>query len=109
SFGFDDLPHVPSIALGSGEVTLQAITAAFSAFANGGLMSRPLLIRRVTDQRGAVLFEWQEPARRVLTPENAYRMADMLADVIDHGTAWTARQQGLTLAAAGKNGHTHGV
>jgi penicillin-binding protein 1A len=107
SFGFDDLPHVPSIALGSGEVTLQAITAAFSAFANGGLMSRPFLIRRVTDQRGAVLFEWQEPARRVLTPENAYRMADMLADVIDHGTAWTARQQGFTLAAAGKTGTTN--
>jgi 1A family penicillin-binding protein len=107
SFGFDDLPHVPSIALGSGEVTLQAITAAFSAFANDGLVSRPFLIRRVTDHRGTVLFEWNEPARRVLTPENAYRMADMLADVIDHGTAWTARQLGFTLAAAGKTGTTN--
>jgi 1A family penicillin-binding protein len=106
-FGFDDLPHVPSIALGSGEVTLQAITAAFSAFANGGLASRPFLVRRVMDHRGTVLFEWNEPARRVLTPENAYRMADMLADVIDHGTAWTARQQGFTLAAAGKTGTTN--
>jgi penicillin-binding protein 1A len=34
-------------------------------------------------------------------------MADMLADVIDHGTAWTARQQGFTLAAAGKTGTTN--
>ncbi len=107
AFGFQDLPHVPSIALGSGEVTLQAITAAFSGFANGGLVSPPFLIRRVVDQHGAVLFEWQEPARRVLTPENAYRMADMLADVIDHGTGWTARQQGFTLAAAGKTGTTN--
>jgi 1A family penicillin-binding protein len=107
AFGFDDLPHVPSIALGSGEVTLQGISAAFTAFANGGLVSRPFLIRRVTDHRGAVLFEWNEPARRALTPENAYRMADMLADVIDHGTAWTARQQGFRLAAAGKTGTTN--
>jgi 1A family penicillin-binding protein len=107
SFGFDDLPHVPSIALGSGEVTLQAITAAYGAFANGGLVSRPFLIRKVMDHDGTVLFAWQEPARRVLTPENAYRMADMLADVIDHGTAWTARQQGFTLAAAGKTGTTN--
>ena len=42
AFGFDDLPHVPSIALGSGEVTLQAITGAFSAFANGGLGVTPV-------------------------------------------------------------------
>ena len=34
-------------------------------------------------------------------------MADMLADVIDHGTAWTARQLGFTLAAAGKTGTTN--
>jgi penicillin-binding protein 1A len=95
------------IAVPLSEVTLQAISAAFTAFANGGLVSRPFLIRRVTDHRGAVLFEWNEPARRVLTPENAYRMADMLADVIDHGTAWTARQQGFRLAAAGKTGTTN--
>ena len=54
-----------------------------------------------------MLFEWNEPPRRVLTPENAYRMADMLADVIDHGTAWTRQQLGFTLAAAGKTGTTN--
>ena len=37
-FGFDDLPAVPSVALGSGEVTLSAITAAYGAFANNGAL-----------------------------------------------------------------------
>jgi penicillin-binding protein 1A len=54
AFGFDDLPNVPSLALGSGEVTLQAITAAFAAFANGGRLSRPFVVRRVLDRDGAV-------------------------------------------------------
>ena len=107
AFGFDNLPPVPSIALGSGEVTLQAITAAFGAFANGGLVSAPFVIRRIVDRSGAVLFESNETPRRALTVENAYRMAEMLSEVINHGTAWKARQMGFTLPAAGKTGTTN--
>ena len=49
---FDNIPHVPSAALGSGEVTLQSLTAAYATFANGGQLPQPFLIRRVvTPQR----------------------------------------------------------
>jgi penicillin-binding protein 1A len=41
AFGFEHLPNVPSVALGSGEVTLDAMTAAFAAFANGGWFRVP--------------------------------------------------------------------
>ena len=43
----DLVPTVPSLALGSGEVTLMSMTAAFGAFANHGLLFTPTLIRRV--------------------------------------------------------------
>ena len=62
-FGFDDLPMVPSVALGSGEVTLSQITAAYGAFANGGAMFHPTLIRRVVDADGLLLFEEQAASR----------------------------------------------
>ena len=41
------MPGVPSLALGSGEVTLMAMTAAYGAFANQGIVPAPALIRRV--------------------------------------------------------------
>jgi membrane carboxypeptidase/penicillin-binding protein len=88
-------------------VTLDAMTAAFAAFANGGLVSRPYVIRRVLDRDGAVLFEVNEPARRAIAPENAYRMADMLADVVDFGTGSAARRLGFDRPAAGKTGTTN--
>ena len=72
AFGFDDLPSVPSIALGSGEVTLAAITSAYGAFANGGLVSRPWLIRRVVDRDGTVLFDNAEKPRRAIKAVTAY-------------------------------------
>src|SRR5262249_31770202 len=52
NMGVGDVPAVPSLALGSGEVTLQSMTAAYAAFANHGLVPEPILIRRVEDQDG---------------------------------------------------------
>ena len=107
AFGFDDLPVVPSVALGSGEVTLSSITAAYGAFANGGRVFPPTLIRRVTDAAGNVLFEGGELPHQAIRPVTAYLMADMLRGVIDAGTGYGARQLGFTLPAGGKTGTTN--
>ena len=107
AFGFDDLPVVPSVALGSGEVTLSSITAAYGAFANGGQVFPPTLVRRVTDAAGNVLFEGGELPHQAIRPVTAYLMADMLRGVIDAGTGYGARQLGFTLPAGGKTGTTN--
>ena len=107
AFGFDDLPVVPSVALGAGEVTLSAITGAYGAFANGGAVFPPTLIRRVTDADGNVLFEGKELPTQAIRAVTAYLMADMLRGVIDAGTGYTARQQGFWLPAGGKTGTTN--
>ena len=106
-FGFNDLPAVPSLALGSGEVTLSAITSAYGAFANGGLVRAPILIRRVIDRDGVVLFESADSSRQAIRPITAYLMADMLRGVIDAGTGSGARRYGFTLPAGGKTGTTN--
>jgi len=106
-FGFADLPPVPSVALGSGEVTLSGITSAYGAFANGGAIVRPIVIRRVIDDEGAVLFESQEVTQQAIRPVTAYLMADMLRGVIDGGTGYGVRRMGFRLPAGGKTGTTN--
>jgi len=105
--GVGDVPSVPSLALGSGEVTLQSLTAAYAAFANHGLVPTPLVIRRVEERDGTVLFSADPSSTRAISDASAFLMADMMADVIDAGTAAKVRSLGFTLPAAGKTGTTN--
>jgi 1A family penicillin-binding protein len=107
TMGVGDVPSVPSLALGSGEVTLQSMTAAYAAFANHGLVPRPMLIRRVEDRDGRLLYAAQEYSTRAITDITAFLMSSMLADVINAGTGNRARQVGFKLPAAGKTGTTN--
>jgi 1A family penicillin-binding protein len=107
TLGVGDVPSVPSLALGSGEVTLQSLTAAYGAFANHGEVPRPMLIRRVEDRDGNLLYTGQEESTQAITDVTAYLMSSMMADVINAGTAARARSLGFTLPAAGKTGTTN--
>jgi penicillin-binding protein 1A len=107
TMGVGDVPSVPSLALGSGEVTLQQMTAAYAAFANHGLVPEARLIRRVEDLEGHVLYQSQEASVRAISDTTAYLMSTMLADVINAGTGSRARALGFTLPAAGKTGTTN--
>jgi membrane carboxypeptidase/penicillin-binding protein len=100
-------PSVPSLALGASDVTLVSLTAAYGAFANGGLVRQPVLIRRVEDSDGNVLFQEQGKSHRAISEATAFLMSSMLADVINSGTAYRARQTGFVLPAAGKTGTTN--
>jgi penicillin-binding protein 1A len=88
-------------------VTLMAMTSAYSTFADQGQLRAPILIRRVEDAEGNVLFEAKPAAVQVLAPQTAFLMTSMLSDVVNHGTAYRARQEGFTLPAAGKTGTTN--
>jgi penicillin-binding protein 1A len=105
--GVGSVPSVPSLALGSGEVTLLSMTAAFSTFANDGLVPAPVFVRRVEGSDGEVLYLNEQVQQRAITETTAFQMAEMLADVVNSGTAWPARREGFTLPAAGKTGTTN--
>jgi penicillin-binding protein 1A len=104
--GLEALPRVPSLALGTGEVSLLNLTSAYTAFANGGVLQAPVFVRRIEDSNGRVLYRGDSIGRRVLSESTAFLMASMLSDVVNHGTGYTARQAGFTLPAAGKTGTT---
>ena len=100
-------PSVPSLALGASEVTLVSLTAAYGAFANEGVVRQPLLIRKVEDADGQILYTGEGRSHRAVSETTAFLMSSMLADVINAGTAYRARQSGFTLPAAGKTGTTN--
>ena len=104
--GLEELPRVPSLALGTGEVSLLNLTSAYTSFANGGILQSPVVVRRVEDSEGRVLYRGDSIGRRVLSESTAFLMASMLSDVVNHGTGYTARQAGFTLPAGGKTGTT---
>jgi len=104
--GLDSMPAVPSLALGTGEVSLLHLTSAYTAFANGGVLQPPVMVLRVEDAEGRVIYHGESVGRRVLSESTAYLMASMLADVVDHGTGFTARRGGFALPAGGKTGTT---
>lgn len=105
--GLSAPPAVPSLVLGSGEVSLLEMAGAYGAFANRGVVHPPVFIRRVETSEGVVLFEDASEPHRALSEATAFMMADMLADVVDRGTGYRARQEGFTLPAGGKTGTTN--
>lgn len=94
-----------SIALGTSEVTLVELTAAYAPFMNGGYKATPHIIRRVSTAAGNVLYEntYDNPPR-VLEPDIVAMMNGMLMRVITEGTGKNAKLPGWQ--AAGKSGTT---
>jgi penicillin-binding protein 1A len=105
--GLQDLPDVPSLALGAGLVTPLAITAAYSVFPNGGLVVRPRDITRVRDADGGTALQQRVETDRVLPPDVAFQMVTMLEDAIDRGTGAAVRGLGVRFPVGGKTGTTN--
>jgi 1A family penicillin-binding protein len=104
--GLRDQPNVPSLALGTGLVTPMELTAAYAAFPNGGFAVTPRAIVRVLDANGGVVVENAVRRKHVLPEDVAFQTVTMLRDVVDLGTASSARSLGVRGAAAGKTGTT---
>ena len=109
-FALGPQPRVPSVALGSGTVTLEALTAAYATFANQGVVPRPTYIRRVERDDGEVVFNVDvddaAAGTQAITPATAFIVANLLRDVVDAGTGTRVRREGFRAPAAGKTGTT---
>jgi penicillin-binding protein 1A len=93
-----------SLALGTNEVNLLELVSAYAPFANGGAGVWPHGIAEIRDSDGTVVFHRTgSGAGRVMSPEMAGTMNEMLSGVIGHGTG---RNAALPRPAAGKTGTT---
>ncbi len=101
------LPSVPSLALGTAEVSPLEIATVYATFANGGLRPTPRSFIGLLDDRGVGQEQWPlEGARRVLDPGTAFLVTSLLEGVVDRGTARGLRARGLMGPIAGKTGTT---
>jgi penicillin-binding protein 1A len=99
-----DLTHDASLALGTSEVSLIELTAAYAAFASGGIGAWPYGIVEIRDAHGGVLYRRDGPGPgRVIDADMAATMNQLLTGVMTFGTGKAAR---LDRPAAGKTGTT---
>lgn len=106
NMGFENIQPYPSMALGAFEVSPWDVARAYTVFANGGVKAELQTIRQVSDAQGKTLSKGETQMERVLHPQTAFIITDMLRSVLANGTASAARQYGFTGIAAGKTGTT---
>jgi penicillin-binding protein 1A len=93
-----------SLALGTAEVSLMELTGAYAAFASGGDGAWPYGIVEIKDKEGAVVYRRTGSGPgRVIAPEIAAEMTELLVGVVDHGTGRSAQ---IGRPIAGKTGTT---
>lgn len=80
------IEKVPSIALGTPDITLHEMVGAHSTFANKGVYVEPVLVTRIEDKNGLVLYEYIPKTRDVLSEEVSYIMVDLMKGVVDAGS-----------------------
>lgn len=103
-----DIPAVPSICLGTPDVSVFEMVGAYSTFANRGIYTQPVMVTRITDKNGIVLYEYQPETREVLSEEVAYSMINLLQGVTEPGgSGYRLRfKYNFSNAIAGKTGTT---
>ncbi|MEO6132410.1 MAG: transglycosylase domain-containing protein, partial [Saprospiraceae bacterium] len=103
-----EMPRVPSLALGTAEITLIDLVSAYSTFLTKGYHRPYTLITRIEDADGTVLEEYKtQPSTSVFSEETVGMIDQMLANVIDNGNAGSLRWlYGIKGAVAGKTGTT---
>jgi penicillin-binding protein 1A len=135
-FGFDttQMPQNLSLALGSGNAAPWDMARAYATLANGGYRVEPYIIKRIEDPNGVIIMQAQpetvcesclasleqsdteangdtnlsgfKPAKRIISPQNAYIMNSLLRDVVRYGTGKKALSLGRS-DLAGKTGTTN--
>ncbi len=112
-FGFDVEKHLPYLpmALGTGSVTPLQMATGYAVFANGGYRVNPVLVTRVTDNKGRILAQTDAPPleqlQRAIDARNAFLMSSLLQEVTRTGTAARAQATLKRPDLYGKTGTTN--
>jgi penicillin-binding protein 1A len=101
---------VPSMCLGSMDLSLYQLVAAQCIFPNNGIYVRPTTIERITDRNGKVIYSATEHREQALNSTVAFEILKMMKGVVQYGTAGSLRSGrswgNITAPTAGKTGTT---
>ncbi|UII81488.1 transglycosylase domain-containing protein [Flagellimonas sp. CMM7] len=92
SMGFTrEILEVPSIALGTVDVNVYEMVGAYGTFANQGVYVKPVMVTRIEDKNGAVLYEYVPKTKDVLSKDVAYAMVNLMEGVTQYGSGGRLR------------------
>lgn len=101
------LDAVPSLCLGTCDISLYEMMGAYTCFANLGTYSKPYFIKQIKDKEGNVLATFGETHKEAIAEKTAYTVTEMMKGVINKGTAARLRPKyGLDMPLSGKTGTT---
>ena len=89
------LPAVPSIALGTPDISLFEMVGAYSTFVNKGIYVKPVMISRIEDKNGRAIYEVAPETQDVLSEEAAYVTVNLMQGVTKAGSGARLRHAGL--------------
>lgn len=89
-----NIPEVPSIALGTPDMNVYEMVGAYGTFANQGVYVKPVMVTRIEDRNGTVLYEYVPETKDVLSRDVAYAMVNLLQGVTKSGSGIRLRTTG---------------
>lgn len=107
---YSPIDPVPSLFLGTSDITLYEMVGAFNTYANQGVYVKPYFVTRIEDRYGNVIATFQPERHEAFDEQTAYLMVNLLQGVIDRGTGIRLRNRDgygkFTMPIAGKTGTT---
>lgn len=86
---------VPAIALGTADISVYEMVAAYSTFANKGVYNKPVMVTRIEDKNGTVLYQVTPESKDVLSEEVAYVTVNLMEGVTQAGSGRRLRHKGF--------------
>jgi penicillin-binding protein 1A len=102
---------VPSMFLGTSDVSIYEMVGAYGTFANHGVYTKPIFVTRIEDKNGNILARFSPDHHDAIDPKTAFLMLNLMEGVVNEGTSQRLRRAGLiygglTADIAGKTGTT---
>ena len=90
-----EIPEVPSIALGTPDFNVYEMVGAYGTFVNQGVYVKPVMVTRIEDKNGTVLYEYVPETKDVLSKEVSYAMVNLMEGVTQGGSGTRLRTTGV--------------
>jgi penicillin-binding protein 1A len=102
-----DIPPVPSICLGTADISVYEMTSAFSVFGNKGMYIKPNYLLRIEDSNGNLIEEFYSERHEAMDERSAFLTLALMKGVVESGTGSRLRYRyKFTFPVAGKTGTT---
>lgn len=107
---YSPIDAVPSMFLGTSDITLYEMVGAFSTYANKGVYIKPYFVTHIEDRHGNVIASFVPQRHEAIDENTAYLMINLMQGVVDNGTGGRLRSREgygrFTMPIAGKTGTT---